>query len=62
LSGAQRDLRKLVFKMPRFRVDLEASKLVGPGEHQLVIQHLHREHTGEYKCQVAGSVECTSAR
>jgi hypothetical protein len=52
-KGAQRDLRKMVFKVAKFRIDLEASKLIGVGEHQLVIQYIHREHTGEYKCQVA---------
>ena len=48
----------MVFKVGKFRIDLEASKLVGTGEHQLVIQHIHREHTGEYKCQVQYTGEC----
>jgi hypothetical protein len=44
----------MVFKVAKFRIDMEASKLIGVGEHQLVMQYIHREHTGEYKCQVAG--------
>ncbi|XP_023328005.1 uncharacterized protein LOC111701091 isoform X2 [Eurytemora carolleeae] len=52
IPGAVRDLQRMVFKSHLFNIDISGSKMIGPGEHLLVLQYISRTQAGEYKCQV----------
>merc|ERR550519_2823036 len=52
VPGAKRELRRLVFNTHTVKIDIESSKMIGEGEHLLVLQQVQRKNSGEYKCQL----------
>ena len=64
VPGARRHLRRMAFHTNSVTIDLQTSKLIDTNLHQLVLQRVHMDQSGEYKCQVgwsAGLLVCWSA-
>jgi len=52
VPGAARHLQRLVFHTEAVTIDLENSKLIDTGVHQLILQRVSMTQSGEYRCQV----------
>ena len=58
VPGATRHLRRMAFHTKSVTIDLQTSKLIETNLHQLVLQRVHMDQSGEYKCQVGGLLVC----